>query len=162
DADAFFAPYFILVADHATAGQLLLWDPWTEAGSPMCADPQVGAFSPLVVGLARWAGPTLWGFMFYWFVMWLLGGVGMLLLAWHLGAPSWGAWAAAVGFGLSGFFYGQAQHTSFITSFAFLPWIIWRLDVALPGKPVAAVEAGALWGLSALSGYPGMVISSLG
>jgi hypothetical protein len=55
-------------------------------------------------------------------------------------------------------FTGNASHTSIVHATAFLPWVLWRLDAALrkPGLRQAA-EAGALLGLSALAGYPGIV-----
>jgi hypothetical protein len=46
-----------------------------------------------------------------------------------------------------------------LIGFSFVPLVIWRLDVALcSGRITPAVEAGALWGLSALAGYPGFTI----
>src|SRR6187402_2396939 len=41
DADMLFAPYQMLLADHARAGKFLLWDPWLNGGSPDYAEPQV-------------------------------------------------------------------------------------------------------------------------
>ena len=65
----------------------------------------------------------------------------------------------ALGFLFCGFYTGNAEHTSFIVSFSFLPWIIWRLDVALSEHNLwPAIEAGSLWGLSALSGYPAFTV----
>ena len=66
-----------------------------------------------------------------------------------------------LGFLFNGFFTGHAEHTSWIYSFAALPWIIWRLDAAiLRHSTRAAAEAGALWGLSAMAGYPGVVMAT--
>ncbi len=43
------------------------------------------------------------------------------------------------------------------------PWVLWRLDVALLKRSVlAAAQAGALFGLSALGGYPGLIVIGLG
>jgi hypothetical protein len=160
DADAFFAPYYTLVADHARAGRLLLWDPWTEAGYPAGIDPEIGALSPLVVGLAFLTGGSLAGFCAFWLLAWLAGGLGMLVLAMHLGAPPWGAFVTALGFVFSGFYAGHAEHTSFVQALSLLPWVVWRLDVALTtGRAPAALGAGALLGLGALSAYPGLVIT---
>lgn len=83
----------------------------------------------------------------------------MLMLARHLRAPAWGGCIVALGFLYCGVYTGQAEHTSHLISFSFLPFIIWRLDAALCShRLLPAVEAGALWGLSALSGYPGLTI----
>src|SRR6185369_5119672 len=133
----------------ARAGQFLLWNPWSNAGSPEYLR-DIGALSPLNVGLAFVIGGQIMRFWMYWLALWFLGGVGMLLLARHLKAPPWAGFVVALGFVFSGFQTGHAQHTPFIVSISFLPWIIWRLDAALvSGRMWPAVEAGALWGLSA-------------
>ncbi len=159
DINAAYYPYQTLVADHARSGQFLLWDPWSSGGLPAGGDPQFGAFSPVNLAIGLVAGGTSTGFLTYWLLMWWLGGVGMMLLARHLKAPAWGGAVVALGFLFCGTYIGQAEHTSLISAFSLLPFVIWRLNVALSsGRLLPAVEAGALWGASALAGYPGMVI----
>ena len=159
DAEGQFFPYYVLVADHARAARFVQWDPWSSGGLPALGDPQVGAFSPVHVALGLLTGGSSWGFTIYWLTLWWLGGVGMLMLGRHLGAPRWGACAVAVGFLFCGVYTGNAEHTSWISAFSFLPVTIWRLDVALCSRKLQpAAEAGVAWGLSALGGYPGVVI----
>jgi dolichyl-phosphate beta-glucosyltransferase len=159
DADSQFFPYFALIADYARAGRLLGWDPWTNGGLPTFAEPQVGALSPINNLLALLTGGTSYGFVWYWLAMWFLGGVGILLLGRHLRAPAWGACAVAIGYLFCGVYTGNAQHTSWIVGFSFLPLVVWRLDVALvQRRAFAAVQAGALWGLAALSAHPSLVL----
>ncbi|MGE0126474.1 MAG: hypothetical protein AB7U82_00080 [Blastocatellales bacterium] len=159
DCDSQFMPYQILVADHARAGKLVQWDPWTNAGLPLAGDPQIGANSPLNVVVGFITGGTTWGFRFYWLLVWGLGGVGMALLARQIKAPPWGAAIVAIGFSFSGIFIGHAEHVSWLTAFSAMPWVIWRIEAAISsGKLQPAVEAGAIWGLSALGGYPGQTM----
>jgi hypothetical protein len=159
DADGQFFPYYVLVADHARAGHFVQWDPWSNGGLPSLGDPQVGAFSPVNMVLGLLTGGTSQGFRIYWLLMWWLGGFGMLMLGRHLRAPPWGACIVSLGFLFCGVYTGNAEHTSWIVAYSFLPLIIWRLDVALCSRRLqAAVESGAVWGLSALAGYPGIVI----
>ncbi|HTM02262.1 MAG TPA: hypothetical protein VL173_02065 [Vicinamibacterales bacterium] len=177
----FFGPYQILVGDYARSGRFLLWNPFTSFGAPSGIDPQIGAFSPLVTLFGVLFGGSRYGFETYWLVMWLLGPLALLRFARYLGAPAWGAYVAAVAWGMSGFYTGHAEHTAWISSMSFLPLILWRLDVAVTqGRPESrplcgaleqgapggcplrariwpAVEAGALFGLSALAGYPGLI-----
>jgi hypothetical protein len=161
DASTVFAPYYTLLADHARAGRLLLWNPWTNAGSPDFADPQVGALSPVVVAVAAATGGTLAGFRVYWLLTWFLSGLGILVLGRHLHAPAWGASVAAGGLLFSGFLVGHAEHTSWLYSFAWFPLMIWRLDEALrSGRRRPCFEAGALWGLSGVAGYPGVTCAN--
>jgi hypothetical protein len=163
DADHAFASWHSLVADFARNGELLLWNPWTNAGSPDFTDPQFGALSPLTVSYAWLFGGSLMAFNAYWLLVWGAGGVGMVVLARHLRAPAWGGFMVGVAFLFSGFMTGHAQHTPVLLVFSALPWILWRVDVALERNRVwPAVEAGVLMGLCALAGYPGMVMAASG
>ncbi len=163
DACSFYTPAFMLVADHARKGELLLWNPWLAAGTPDFADPQVAAASPVAIIVGLIGGGTTGAFRAYWLLIWMLGPLGLLLLARHLGVPPWGAFIVALGFAFCGFYTAHAEHTTILYSFSFVPWFIWRLDVALTSLRLRpAAEAGALWGLSALGGYPAIVILSGG
>ena len=163
DAYDFYTPAFSLVADHARHHRLLRWDPWLAAGTPDFADPQVGAASPIAVIVGLIAGGTTGAFRAYWLLIWVLGPLGLLLLARHLGVPPWGAFIVALGFAFCGFYTAHAEHTTILYSFTFVPWFIWRFDVALASLRLRpAAEAGAFWGLSALGGYPAIVILSGG
>jgi hypothetical protein len=159
DVDGQFYPYYVLVADHARAARFVQWDPWTNGGLPALADPQIGAFSPLTTLLGLLTGGTSTGFTIYWLLVWWLGAVGVLMLGRHLGVPGWGAGVVALGFAFCGVYTGNAEHTSWISAYSFLPLTIWRLDVSLGSRRLLpAAEAGALWGLGALAGYPGVTI----
>jgi len=159
DADSYFFPYYVLVADYAQAGRFVHWNPWSNAGLPILSDPTFGIFSPLNFMVGLITGGTSSGFIFYWLLIWWLGGLGMFMLARHLKAPPWGACVVTLGFLFCGAYTGNAEHIAWITAFSFLPLIIWRLDSGLTfNKLRPACEAGALWGLSALAGYPGLII----
>jgi hypothetical protein len=161
DAWAFYGPEFTLIADHARAGHFLLWDPWVNGGTPDHADPTVGAASPIEILIAAIAGGTRAGFTTYWLLIWFLGPLSLLILGRHLDAPAWGTWIVALGYAFCSFYTGHAEHTSFIYSFSFIPLFIWRLDKALGSKRLwPAAQAGALWGLSALGGYPQLTFLS--
>ena len=159
DALEFFGPYQMLIGDYVRSGHFLLWNPFISFGSPDAIEPQVGAFSPIVLVFGAVFGGSRRGFEIYWLVMWLLGPLGVLRLARHLRTPVWGAYSVAVAWALSGFYTGHAEHTAYIVAVSSLPWILWRLDVAAAdGRMWPAVEAGALWGLAALAGYPGLIL----
>jgi hypothetical protein len=190
DGVDFFGPYYMLVGDFARNGTFLLWNPFTLGGSPDYLEPQLGSFSPVVVAFGLLFGGTRLAYELYWLAIWLFGGLGVLALARHLGAPPWGGFLSAVAFAFSGFYTGNAQNAAMLYSFSFLPWLVWRVDVSIsepvkgcaldfPAESLAgdqylrprfarlgplrgpalrsAVEAGALFGLSGLGGYPALV-----
>ena len=130
---------------------------------PDAIEPQLGApLAPRLV-LRPLFGGSRHGFEIYWLFVWVLGPLGLLRLARHLGSPVWGAYAASVAWAMCGFCTGHAEHTAWIATMSSLPWMLWRLDVAVTGERTwPAVEAGALWGLSALAVYPGLVFLNAG
>jgi len=159
DAADFFGPQFSFLADHIKAGRLVLWDPWVSGGAPDLAEPELGSTSPLMLLMGLLSPNPQAGFITYWMVVWILGGAGVLLLAKHLGSPMWGALIVALGFIASGFYTGHAEHTSSLYSVSLLPWVLWRFDAALLRRNYwFGVQAGALYGLSALGGYPEFTI----
>lgn len=161
DADGYFAPFYTLVADFARQGRLLLWNPWASGGSPDFLDPQIGASSPVMVLSALLTGGGERGFRMHWLAVWFLGAVGILLLARRWRIPVLGAFVVALGFAFSGPFTGHASHTSWIHSFALLPLIVDRTEAAMSERRfLPAGQAGVLWGLSALGGYPAVVFAA--
>src|SRR5437762_11899416 len=98
DACEFYTPAFSLVADHARAGRLLLWDPWVAGGTPDFADPQIGAASPIAIIVAAIGGGNAAALRISCLIIWLLGPLGLLLLARHLGASPWAAFPVALGY----------------------------------------------------------------
>jgi hypothetical protein len=159
DALEFFGPYQMLIGDSLRSGRFLLWNPFTFFGSPDAIEPQLGVFSPLVTLFGLLFGGSRHGFELYWLFVWLLGPLGLLRLARHLRTPAWGAYAAAAAWAMSGFYTGHAEHTPWIASLSAMPWVLWRLDVSVRAARLRpAVEAGAIWGLSALAGYPGIIL----
>jgi hypothetical protein len=163
DAVSFFAPAYSLIADHARSGRLALWNPWENGGSPEYAEPELGAASPFTITIGAMTGGTAWGFCAYWLLIWFLGPLGILVLARYWGSPPWAGFVVALGFAFSGFYTGHAEHLSSLYSISWLPWFLWRFDVALASHRLRpAIEAGALWGLSALGGYPQLTILSAG
>jgi hypothetical protein len=160
DAGEYFGPLFSLISDHAKAGCLMLWNPWINGGSPDFAEPQLGSSSPVLLAFALLSPNPFHSFIAYWIAVWIFGGIGMMLLCRHLGAPVWGALVVALGFVACGVYTGNAEHTSWIYSLSFLPWIVWRFDKGLLERRYwFVVQAAVLWGLSAQGGYPGVTIT---
>jgi hypothetical protein len=159
DAALFFCPEYMLIADFANKGEFLLWNPWINGGAPDGIEPQVGAFSPFVLLIARIAGATEAGFRIYWLTVWALAGIGVLFFSRHLKISAWVGFIGAVSYIFSANFVNQGQLTAFLVSLAFFPWILWRFHVALTDSSrFAAIQSGCLWGLCALSSYPGLMI----
>jgi hypothetical protein len=162
DAHDFFAPYFLGLADFARAGELMLWNPWLVGGIPDYAEPQIGTFSPLMLLVGFVFGGSLLGFRIYFLTIWWLSGLGIFLLGRRFRAPAWGAGLVAFNWIFSGFLLGHAEHVSWIYSLAWLPFEVLLLDKAIEeGSWRKFAAAGALWGVSLLGGYPGVVFNNV-
>jgi hypothetical protein len=106
-------------------------------------------------------GPSLHGFIAYWFAIWLLFGIGLIALAKQWRIPASGGFLVALGLTFSGFFLNHAEHTPIVFSWAFIPLILWRLEVAFERRSLgAAAQAGVLFGLSAVGGYPAVLLTN--
>jgi hypothetical protein len=163
DAEDLFAPEYTLVADHARTRRFVLWDPWIAAGAPDYAEPELGTTSPIQVFWGAITGGTESGFRLYFLLIWLLGPLGLVLLGRHFRAAPWLVFVVATGFAFCGFYTGHAQHVSSIYTFSLFPWVLWRFDVGLVSRRWwPAAQSGSLWGLSALGGYPELVILTAG
>ena len=73
------------------------------------ADPQVAAASPIAISTGAIGGGNSTAFRVYWLFIWVLGPLGLLLLARHLGDPRWGAFLVALGVRLLRFLYGTCR-----------------------------------------------------
>ncbi len=163
DAYDLATPAYSLMSDFIRAGRFVYWNPWLAGGSPDFAVAGSGTFSPDLLLFAALTGPGGTGYLTFWLAVWLAGGLGMLLLARHLNAPVWGGLVVSLGFTFSGFYAGHAEHVSVLYSYSLLPFIIWRLDLALTEQRfIPALQAGALWGLTGLAGYPAFTIYTVG
>ena len=120
-----YLPWRYLVGQTLQCGHLPLWNPYTHLGYPIYADPQSGAWYPVV-----WLIGGVFGYNIYWiqteylFHVWLAG-YGMFLLVKALVNNEKVAWLAGASFLLSGFFTGNAQHLTWIISGAWIPFILY-------------------------------------
>lgn len=160
DATTVYAPSFIYTADLARRGKLNLWNPLLAAGRPDGADPQVGAYSPITLVGGLVFGPSRAGFLRFWLSIWALGAIGFLFLCRSFGTPWWGSAICAVGWTSSGIYLTNGEHTTIVLAASLLPFLIWRFDRALRSDQwlLPALQAGAIWGLSGMSGYPSIVL----
>lgn len=159
DAQQYFHPYYVLLADYLRSGYLLLWNPYAAGGVPAYVDPQMAAFSPLILLFGLITGGSTGGYIFYWLFLLWFGGAGMILLAKNMGAPLWGAVLAALGFSLSGFHTGHSEHLSWLYTASFLPYVIYFVSKGIAENRIMhSAIGGVTLGIAGLGGYPGIVI----
>ncbi len=140
----------------------MLWNPWVHGGSPDFIETQFGAFSPMLLLFASFMRDGIRMFSVYWTALLCLSAVGMMLLSRRLGFSPWIGFVATLGFMASGFFTGHAEHTSYLKSYSPVTLILWRLEAGLQSnRKLPYAEAGIIWGMSGLGGYPGILLLTL-
>ena len=140
-------------SDALRSGHLPFWTPYVFAGFPFLADLQVGAWYPL-----NWpfflAGITPASISGELLLHSLIACGGAYALAIRLiGRPAAGV-AAAIFYGLSGWFAAHSQHVGMSEAAAWLPWLVLFVDVLADGLSLARLAlAGLLGAALALPGH---------
>jgi hypothetical protein len=140
-------------SDELRAGRLPFWTPYIFAGFPFLADLQVGAWYPL-----NWpfflAGITPTSLSVELLLHSLIACAGAYALAIRLiGRPA-ASMAAAMFYGLSGWFAAHSQHVGMSQAAAWLPWLVLLFEVAAERlSPARLALAGVLGAAVALPGH---------
>lgn len=135
------------------AGQLPFWTPYLFAGFPFLADLQVGAWYPL-----NWpffaAGTTPNSMSGELLLHTIVACFGAYALAMRLLHERCAAVAAALFYGLSGYFAAHSQHVGLYQAAAWLPWLVLVVDaIATRFTITRVVLLGWVVALLALPGH---------
>lgn len=154
-----YLPWRMLVGDCLRNGMLPVWNTFTHLGYPLHADPQSGAWYPVVWLIGGTAGYNLyWIHLEYLFHVWLAG-TGMFLLIYNLTTNKNIALLAGISYMLSGFFTGNAQHLTWIISGSWLPFILcYFLLMMRTGKRIYIAYTALAFFMMLTGGYPAFSI----
>jgi hypothetical protein len=147
------------VASCLEEGVLPLWSAYQYLGFPLHADPETGAWYPLV-----WLIGFLYGYDFYsinieWLLHLLIAGFGIFRLSRSMGHKEHIAWIAALSFMGSGIFISNAQNFIYLIGIAWFPLLLCELRLALKTGAALHVASASLVGFLMLTGsYPGITI----
>jgi hypothetical protein len=147
DHSDYFQPLHWFTANELQHGRLPLWNAYSASGEPWLANPQTGVFYPpawlfVVLPFAR-------AYTIYLALHVILLGWGAYLLFAHLTRPGGGALTAALALTFCGPVMSLLDVSNNLTTFAWVPLILW---CALSG--VSAKSCGAVMALSFLAGEP--------
>ena len=159
DAIDCYYPWRFYIGECLQNGQLPLWNPYQDLGYPIHADPSSGAWYPMVWLIGSTVGYSIYWIGFeYWFHL-LFAGIGMLFLAKILGIEKHFAIIAAIGFMLSGFFVGNAQHLSYIISGCWLPYVLaYYIKLTRDYNHLNALKTAIFLFFMVTGGYPAVTI----
>ncbi len=122
------------VHDAWSRGRLPVWWDAVSGGRPLLPNPNAGVFYPLRPVLSALPFPT--AMRIFPVFHWILGGLGMLLLARAIGGSRGAAWVSAVSFAFSGVIVSEVFYSNFQPGASLLPWTLWALvrPEARPGR----------------------------
>src|SRR5947209_8536598 len=147
DHGDYFQPLHWFTAAELQHGRLPLWNAYSASGEPWLANPQTGVFYPpawlfVVLPFAR-------AYVIYFLLHVVLMGCGAYLLFARLTRPGGGALMAALALTFSGPVMSLLDVSNNLTTFAWIPLIVW---CAL--SDVSAKTCGVVMALSFMAGEP--------
>ena len=151
----YFYPYRYYIGECLRNHILPLWNPYHDLGSPVHADPQSGAWYPLVWIIGYFYGYDIHSLGFEFILHIFLAGIGMYHLGKRFGFQNNVAFIMAISYIFSGFFIGNAQHFSWIISGAWIPFILYSyIDTYNDSSYRSAIKTGFFMYLLIAGGYP--------
>lgn len=144
-------------------GRFPWWNPWINLGYPFAADPQSGAWYPLVWLFSSSSVYTPRILAMEWMVHVAIGGLGMtwwMTKGWNISTAI--AWTWGITFALCGFFIGTAQILPFVIAGAWTPWVLGSFHVWMlhPSK-TAAIRLSVTMAMLLLGGYPSFAYNAV-
>jgi hypothetical protein len=147
------------VAELLRDGHLPLWSSWQHLGFPLHADPETGAWYPIVWIISLIYGYDFYAINFEWCLHIFIAGYGMYRLVRSLDAGEIAAWVAGISFMACGVFVSNAQNFIYLIGLAWMPWVVMYLRLTFhTGKwKYAAWTALVTW-MMLTGSYPGISI----
>lgn len=154
--------YRYFLSDSLSNGIWPQWLPWQYYGFPYFADPQSAAWYAPAWLLASLRPYDLYSLYFEWLAHVFIGGMGLYFLLRKWGVTMVSALTMALLYESNGVFLGNAQHLTFITSTAWLPWVFLSFHQIL-FKPSLkwTVAGGLILHFFLTGGYPAFFFISI-
>jgi hypothetical protein len=151
DIQAYFHPLWTAVARNLRHGYLPSWDLGAWSGQPLLGDPQIGILYP-----PNWLILILHPLRAYAWLTLLHAGIaaaGMASLVLARGRSHAAAALAALALSLSAFMVLELRHIMFVSTTAWMPWVLWGIEKYSQDHRLdrLVASAGAL-GLAILAG----------
>ncbi len=148
----YFLPQFELCRSAIAAGDLPLWNHFTNCGQPLLATWQVAVGSPLTIPFLVF--PFDIAVRVFWFIALGLAAAGAYVLGRRMGLAPFGSAIAAVVYAGAGPMRSLGEWPNIVQSLAFLPVLLVAVIDLVHRRRGAVVVAGLLGGLMILSGQP--------
>jgi hypothetical protein len=147
-----YIPWYIVTARSWLAGHIPTWNPFAYAGSPHLATHQPAVFyAPNLLFLIL--DPVIANNVTI-VINFAVAGIGAMLLTRHLSKDDAAGIVGGLAFGLSGFMFARIGHQSMLATAAWLPWILYSLELLRDRfSALRLTFAATAFGLSVLAGH---------
>lgn len=159
DAIDCFLAWRYAVTELIRDGQLPLWNANAYLGFPLFADPECGAWYPVLWFFSLFGSYDLRSLALEWCLHTVIAGTGMHMLMRQVGCSRGAAYLAGIAFMCSGVFVSNAQNFIYLIGIAWFPWVVagMRRMLAAPTLRNALLAAVPVFMLCAGS-YPGITL----
>ncbi len=148
-------PWRYFVGDCLRHHSLPYWNPYQFLGYPINADPQSGAWYPVVWFIGYFYGYDIYSISFEFILHIFLAGVGMYRLANYFSFGKKIALFIGISYLFSGFFIGNSQHMTYIVSGTWIPYVLlFYLKTRQTRSWLDALKTGFFLSLLLTGGYP--------
>jgi hypothetical protein len=167
DFNVEFFPMTRVISAIVRAGELPLWNPWSDAGQPLLADPQSAIWYPLNWVLpslvANHEAPSLVAFEAHTIFHLFLAATFLYLLARHVIGSRFGALVAALTFTYSGLMTAYPiQQVPILRTALWMPLLLLCLIKAFEHRSLRWTIAGALLlAIDVFAGHPQLLLFQL-
>ena len=151
DLVAYNLPMERTVHDSYSRGRLPVWSPEVSGGRPLLPNPNAGALYPIRPVLSLVPFPL--AMRLFPILHWILGGLGLMVLARSIGISRAGSWLGGVSYSFSGVVVSTV-FLPFHPGVALLPWIVWAVARSAANRRGSLLLLSSLFGLAFLGGDP--------
>jgi len=147
------------VVDNLRGGELPLWSPYTYLGFPLHADPECGAWYPVLWFIGAIRPYDFLSLNFEWCLHVFIAGLGMHRLMKSLRCSDAASYVAGVSFMCSGMFVSNAHNLICLIGIVWFPWLflyVRKMLITLHWKD--ALVASLFSFLMVSGSYPGITI----
>jgi hypothetical protein len=152
----YFAPQYESCRTAIAAGEIPLWNPRVNCGTPLLAAWQMGLLSPL--SLPFLALSFAEAVRIFWILALGTASAGAFALGIVSGLSPFGAAVAAITYSAAGPLRTLGEWPNIVASLAYLPGLLAALATAVQGRRSALVTAALFGAFTVLSGQPRQII----
>ena len=152
----YFAPQYAACRTAIALGEIPLWNPGVNCGTPLLAAWQTGLLSPLSIPFLVF--PFAEAMRIFWLLAMGVASAGAFALGIRSGLSPFGAAVTAIAYSAAGPLRTLGEWPNIVSSLAYLPCLLAALASPVPGRRGSIVTAAIFGAFTVLSGQPRQIM----